>query len=367
MKQRIIALHGAYRGNNFGDVLLLSLFAGWIRETIPDASVLLPFASPVVRGLVTAEGSSSPHSVFRANALIYGGGGYFGEPTVNPKAWGYRLIKNHIPVGAATRIRRRPYGIIGVGAGPLSNVIARECVVWLCNGARIVAVRDEESREYLIEYGVDGRKIAVTADAALTIKQDSVPEAERERAREVLAPLKGRYLVGVHLSEPPELEDKTRLLKKEIVSFAGQNPDVGFVLISDSEGSRDQLSAASELAGYLSDRAVIVKYEKPWQLVAVLSRLDMVVTTKLHVGIVASALEKVVLSFPKHMKTPRFYKQIGGSDRCVPLTVLQSGRFSELAQPYVDSPCNIPLPTEVQQSAARNRKLVSEFLTGIAG
>ena len=37
-----VALQGSYFGHNFGDVLLLSLYTKWIRETLEDCEVVLP-------------------------------------------------------------------------------------------------------------------------------------------------------------------------------------------------------------------------------------------------------------------------------------------------------------------------------------
>ena len=44
MKRPIISLHGTYFGNNYGDILLIAIFAKWIKDAVPNAIINLPLA-----------------------------------------------------------------------------------------------------------------------------------------------------------------------------------------------------------------------------------------------------------------------------------------------------------------------------------
>ena len=70
-----IALHGALDVNNFGDVLLAKIYSDWI--VAAGAIPVMPSAIHSVREQISAaiDGSYS-----KADAIIYIGGGYFGEP-----------------------------------------------------------------------------------------------------------------------------------------------------------------------------------------------------------------------------------------------------------------------------------------------
>ena len=63
----------------------------------------------------------------------------------------------------------------------------------------------------------------------------------------------------------------------------------------------------------------ILKYDNPWMLTRQIQRADLILTTKLHVGIVGTVFGCSVVSFPWHQKTVRYYKQIGETERCVVL------------------------------------------------
>jgi len=68
--------------------------------------------------------------------------------------------------------------------------------------------------------------------------------------------------------------------------------------------------------------------------------VDLIITPKLHVGIVGAALGKSVLSFPYHIhKIKRYYRQIGEEDRCVLLKdITESVAYDKLIK-Y----CSIPI------------------------
>lgn len=46
--KKIISLHGSYFGNNYGDILLINLFAKWIKQCCEDCSINLPKANKKV-------------------------------------------------------------------------------------------------------------------------------------------------------------------------------------------------------------------------------------------------------------------------------------------------------------------------------
>jgi hypothetical protein len=84
-----IALHGAYRHDNFGDMLLLGIYIRWIRESYPGCRVILPLLRTDLTRLVNADGQGLT-ALMRASALVYGGEGYFVEPNSGRTFWALR-------------------------------------------------------------------------------------------------------------------------------------------------------------------------------------------------------------------------------------------------------------------------------------
>ena len=89
-----VSLHGAYFPNNYGDVLILAIQAKWIKEITGD-EVVLPFATEVYREMIDVSEMSGKAGLIESDNLVYGAGGYLGEPHTNKWRWGFNFIKNH--------------------------------------------------------------------------------------------------------------------------------------------------------------------------------------------------------------------------------------------------------------------------------
>ncbi|ADC49366.1 hypothetical protein BpOF4_06540 [Alkalihalophilus pseudofirmus OF4] len=364
MNGKKIALHGSYYFHNFGDMLMLDMMNKWIKEHNTQNKVYLPFAKNDVTNTIGADGEGV-NSLLKSDALIYGGGGYLGEPPSKKYLWGLRAAIRHTPPGNILKYRKKPYAIIGVGVGPLSNPITRKAFTNICSNASLLAVRDEESKNYLIDYGLDESKVIQTSDMVMQLSMDFIANNDIDKATKDLDDLDRPIKLGIHLGANPYPE-KTELLKDEIINFAKKNRDVGLVLLRDGLGPHPQV--AHDIKNELPEQTLLISYNNHWYFSAILGLIDYVVTTKLHVGITATALGKVAVSFYAHGKTPRFYKQIDALDRCMPLNSIRKGEAQELIQKCLFNLPNIyKRPTEIVNGAEKNKKLLFQFLDTLDG
>ncbi|CAI6087750.1 polysaccharide pyruvyl transferase family protein [Cohnella sp. JJ-181] len=355
---KIIGLHGSYHRHNFGDILLMALYTKAIKAYVPNSQVSLPFATEETRKIIGAD-LNGVNTLLNANSLVYGGGGYFGEPSHNKLRWGYRNIIRHVPPAKIISSKRKEYAIIGVGVGPISNRLARNMLIGVCHKASVLAVRDEESKSYLIDYGIDPDKIKVTADVVISLKSDDIPVYALKEAKRIISNSKRAKKVAVHIQNF-EYPETIKIVKEEVVEFSKRNDDVEILLLSDGF----KIPRASyEINRELPQESSIVQYSDPWIFTALLGLLDLVVTTKLHVGITSTALGRPVLSFPVHSKTPRFFNQINASDRCIPLTSLKKGQVLEQLNLYIDKTKESYYPPQkVIDSSKSNFDLLKMFL-----
>lgn len=362
-----IALQGSYYGNNFGDVLLLSLFTKWIKEAMGGCEVILPQASAAMTVTIGADGRGLT-PLLGVRGLIYSGGGYFGEPP-GPAAqvhrWSIRNFYRHIPSGSILTVLGRPTAIIGVGAGPLSNPILRLAVKKLVERSVVVAVRDEESRDFLLNIGVSRSDVEVTADAALCVSVGDIPEQHMTEIKTRFA-FNSDNVIGVHLPAARSLSHYVEMLICGIESLMVEYPDVEIVVLSDNVANDPEPHAERFSARY-PGRVHVAHYRDPWTLVALLSQLRFVITTKLHVGIVATAVGTLPLSFPFHEKTPRFYRQIGAPELCIPLVRVDPKRvrcqLNMAASIAIGQDYRYELPSQILKSAQRNKELVRQVIT----
>lgn len=365
MKNNLL-LHGSYFNDNFGDYLLCKIIVDIIHEQRPEISIHIPIASNFFLKNLKIKRTNYISDLLTSSAVIFGGGGYFGEPNRNRHYWNFQLMKNHISVGKVIKLRNIPYAIFGIGAGPLTNTLNRKMVVDICNGAEILTVRDEESKDYLLDYGVK-KEIIVTTDLALSITKDFIPNLYKEQANNLLKKYSNRRLIAVHpscnTSDPQDpIFKNIKLLVNDIIHYSQDNEDIFLVLISD-ESSERQLEIANQINKCLPQQSLILPYGDPMLLTAVLSLVDIVISSKLHIGIVASALGKMVLSFPFHNKVKRFYNQIDANDRCIPLAELKEKQAYYMLNEY--SLKSFTIPELLKKSSENNKQLLRTFLDNI--
>ncbi|WP_404466675.1 polysaccharide pyruvyl transferase family protein [Planococcus rifietoensis] len=357
-----IALHGSYYHHNFGDLLMLDIMTKWIKEENDLNKVFLPHASESVANVLAVDGFGIK-SLLKADALIYGGGGYLGEPPTKKYLWGLRASLRHTPASHIMKVRNKPYSIIGVGVGPLTNPVTRQSFSKMCKTANTLAVRDEESRNYLIEYGVPKKDVIQTSDMVMQLNKKDIDPKYFLSVEKSFAAIKSTFKIGIHLADNPYPEE-TEMIKNEIVELGKKYPNICFILLRDGVGSHP--AVLHEIHRELPNSSLIFPYENHWQFSAAIGLLDMIVTTKLHVGITASALGKIAISFSAHGKTPRFYKQIKASERCIPLTEIKKGQAYEVIDSYIKKlPLDFTMPEELVSSSLENKRLVQSFLKSL--
>ena len=355
----VVVLHGAYHTDNFGDTLLMHITRGWLEGVSPRVEVRMPFVPTDLLGEHDPGPIRGPRALLGADMFVYGGGGYMGEPPQDPARWSLRLAWRHLLPGLAMTLWRRTVTICGVGAGPLTHPLARALIRPILRRARPVTVRDEPSRATLVALGANPDTVETTTDLALSLRRETLPEDAVGHARAWVAALPTGPRLGVHLSPSVAPGAPGRLLLDEVVAYALAHPEVQLVALTDQRGAAGQAAVAAEVERRLPSRTHVYAYDGPWRLTALLAELDAVVTTKLHVGIVAVALDTPVLSYPTHTKTPRFYAQIGAPDACHPLASLQPGMVTaHLTERFGRPEGNVTVPDPVRAAAQRSRELL---------
>ena len=166
-----LLLSGYYGFGNAGDEAILEAIIAGIRHHIPDAEVTVLSADP--------QGTSSEHGVeaadrwslrqqFRAlrsaDLFIQGGGGLFQDTTSKLSALYYM---NQLVLA---RMTRTPFVILAQGLGPLSSPFLRGSLARNFSRARLVTVRDEQSSQDLVTWGLRSPEPLVTADPVLLLQ-----------------------------------------------------------------------------------------------------------------------------------------------------------------------------------------------------
>lgn len=353
MKKRIISLHGSYFGNNYGDILLINIFAKWIKQCCEDCSINLPKANKKVTfGL--PDGTTGISNLIKSKALVFCGGGYFGEQPQHPQKWAIRNFFRHATVALIARFFRIPYAIIGVEFGPISSKWFRSICISIAKHAKIVVVRNKESYDFIKRYDRN-INVIISADAVLSLSEIVKPiETYTKEKKKILIHFNGRN----NLPENYEYVIETIItsVKKCFNNFE-------IVFLSDCEGNYYENEICKRIFRKLQDESIPFtqfEYNGCDSLINEINCSYCIFTSKLHVGITAAALNKKVFSLWFHNKTPRLHAQINNTDNCIAFNLACNG-FESKVEKFLKS-TEYTLPSKVKDTALTNKTELFNFL-----
>lgn len=321
-----IALHGNYFDNNFGDLLLFKVFEQWVRSA-QICKIVYPMVPEAESTRFRTHFQDAVHntkSYSSWDALIYSGGGLFADSGSGSRFllghFDKRFFKENVLPAEISIWRRNPYAIIGLEVGPLSNVFVRKQAKRIFKNANKISVRDLESQNYVnSQFGIR-EEIACAPDPAVTISKEDIPAEAKQKICAILGPHGDRILLGIHHPRDFLLGNvPSESLREGLISVLGSSAEVLPVLftdIGDSQYSIHCEKLAEVIKTSVGKECIKIPFPGVWETVELISRLSAVLTTKLHVGVVAYAMGVYCESFANHPKTMRFYKLTERSAQC---------------------------------------------------
>jgi len=291
----IALVHGSYYTRNFGDLLLAELVAKRIRAH--GLRPICPWLMHEASGQVSFEMGKGLCSILPMRPLVFGGGGY-----ISSQGGRRRALRWLLPA-LQSRSLGMPFIIVAPGSDDVLSKSVRGYYRLLFNMAEEVSVRDEETRNALRAAGVE-RDLPVTIDTAVSISVDDIPEKNALEAEKLL-PTRGAICLNAPLMGREAIFEFVRLVRDATQSSSTQR----VWLFENEPFNIKSLLAALEYHGMEND--ITLYHKDMWTVAAIIQRCRAVVTTQLHVGIVAYALGVPPCSLSSHEKTKRFYRQIG--------------------------------------------------------
>lgn len=314
----MIALQGYVFSKNFGDVLLRVMFERWLREAGAD-TVVLPVVPDHLRAEYVAD-YYGLNSMKKASAIVLYGGGYLGASSVDEVSWNDTAMSRYGEVMKAALDRNLPIAVLGVGVGPLPKGSFSDLLGRVFDVAKVVVVRDSASFEAARAISTNPA-IETLSDAAFALRSQIPMPAKQDR---VALHLTGKFAeteivhafaegierstIGYPVSIVRD-DKKVWTLKDRVKSLLGREVDRDWMRVKSVFSTRD--TSIGEMA-----------YQDVEQFVRELASSRFVITTKLHVGLVALTYGVPVLALPVHQKTVRMYSFLGIADCLLPATGL---------------------------------------------
>lgn len=359
-----VLLHGATNKTNFGDYLFADIFYNFLKDKYDVSFYECPIfgIGKFYKKNLKYTKKGNFISQFNNDALVYISGGYFGEKS-NRFVKSFIRFVRYFLVGLIFCLKNKPIFIVGVGGGPLKNTLLKRLVVKIMNKAKLIIVRDDYTKKFF-ECNSVTNKIITTTDTALVIKNYKLPKISNKEFLNFIAKNKNKKIVLVHLYGNYDIDF---LIKERIItainSFSRLN-ECAFIFAGDYVFNK-KYDVSNIFDSLESDNKIFYQYSNPWEFCSVINTCDMVITTKLHVGIIASTLSKSVLSFPMHFdKTKRFYEQISEKERCVELSKVSTSKVLSLLNSYFEK--DIHISDELFLRANKNLDFLLEELENLS-
>lgn len=343
-----VLIHGATNGSNFGDCLFAHLFYEELSENHQVDFVKMPHFG-MGQYLADEIQSYSPQNINLCNAdcLVYMSGGYFGDTNGTLSESIVRFVRYFL-IAIPFIIRNKPIYICGVGGGPIRNNVLKKTIVFIMNKAQFISVRDTETSDYFSSIGVR-TPIYTTADSALSIYKREMIQLPQD----LVDKLKEKKNIFSHVygsdNSNTEIEEK---ILPALNKFVGDDLGKYRVFVGTDNKCRTKVENLRVFKELVADKCAI-DYPGTWMMCSLLSNMDVVLTVKLHVGIISSLFGKSVISLPKHKtKTKRFYNQIGCSERCVQLSDANPNIIYNMLKSYSSEP--ILVENRLKELAKKN-------------
>ena len=193
---------------------------------------------------------------------------------------------------------------MGTGFGPITTLVGNYLLKRIVNNAKLVYLRDQVSVDFA--NGCCGENdINLTSDIVLSLINENIVKPKKETLDRI----------GLHLGQLTS-EVEINVVRTLCSYLNEQNYSVTMVMDNFDE---TELLISKKIADEFGFK--LQEYNNSISdFIESYKDLDIVITTKLHAGILGYTAGVVPISLPAHPKSKRFYDQIGMSDHCLELS-----------------------------------------------
>lgn len=332
-------LHGATNWNstNFGDFLYAYEIFRYLKT---DQNNQVGFYDPsnYFVEYINKQGVSLDSVTFKdADYLVYIPGGYFGEGhAARFRDTAIQWIR-FMPFGLKAVRAKKKLIIIGVGAGPINNWYMKVSIRKICKFSVALTARDRESQKALQDLGIDDVPECSDMMLAYDLKEDAKKTEQIQRVNSFIGDSK---LLLIHYNHSLEALNKFA----EVTNvFTRNHKDYKIVVTSDSILPYENDFFEKFIGLYKGDAFHFI-YQDPFELIKLIDMSDVILTCKLHVGVVGCMFNKAVICAAEHPeKTVRFFDLIEQPQNCVSLYESTNELIEEKLESLYNNKLYIPI------------------------
>lgn len=308
-----IVLSGYFGFNNAGDEAILYAMLKTLKKIEPELEItvlthdpektLKQYAGMGIKVANRWKIFEVIPALFRCDLLLSGGGSLFQDVSSSNSPLYY------LGIIFLARLFDKPVMLYAQGIGPLKKKRNRRLASWILNMVNKITVRDQESKEDLIELGIQ-QEIIVTADAVLALQKQEIEEKPGQEIlkRYEIKREEGEKLLGVYL-RPWEKNEYLLPLVEALNAMMEKNWKIVFVPMHFP----GDIPVAKEAVHLLNNHQGVILREtySPEEMISITKNFDLVVGMRLHSLIMAVVAGVPMVGLSYDPKVERFLRQAG--------------------------------------------------------
>ena len=349
-----IMLHGATDcgSSNYGDYLYGEIVYKYLKDKGYDVC----FYNPSSFFVENLEGYKQQNLFNKkeADGILYIPGGYFGEGHDARFRDNFVQFLRFMPLGIWASYNRKKMGVLAIGAGPNKNLFMNFGIKRICKKSGFVTTRDYESYQALNKL-VGSNNIKQCGDIIIT--QEYHNSVVDEQVNDILDKVNGKKIILVHYNHDRKALD---LFAQSIKKFIEENNDFVVVVTADTimNGNKELFDI---FKNNVECNCFYYEYKTPTGLTSMIEHSDLIITSKLHLGVVGCVLNKSVIPVACHPeKTYRFYESINEQDRFLNLYNTSVDEIVNVLRNYKNKP--IAIKPEIIGIASKSFEILDSWL-----
>ncbi|WP_312653195.1 polysaccharide pyruvyl transferase CsaB [Aminipila sp.] len=310
-----VLISGYYGFNNIGDESILRAVVDNLQDRLENIEITVLSQDPVSTAekygvkSVNRKSIKSIVGAVRKSDLLISGGGSLLQDVTSKKSILYYLI-----IMWMAQLFRKKIFIYSQGIGPINSTLNRTLTARTLSKVSGIVVRDEASKEFLAEIGVDVDKVVVTADPVLRIKRAPLIIGEEILRKEGIKINKEQLTVGFAIRERKlnsEFVDELCIAMERLIQE--QNAQIVLIPFHFSE----DVSVIEEIENRLGDKVYSIKHKYLTnEMLSIIGNMDLLVGVRLHALIHSAIMNVPMIGISYDPKINSFMKSIGMKAMC---------------------------------------------------
>jgi len=310
-----ILISGYYGFNNIGDESILRAVVDNLRGKLSDIDITVLSQNPestAQRYGVHAVNRKSVKDILGAvqkcDLLISGGGSLLQDVTSKRSILYYLMI-----MWAALLFRKKVF-IYSQGIGPILSKVNRRLTAATLRRVHGIVVRDEASRELLIDLGIKGDQIIVTADPVLRIKKADLRVGRQILQQEGFTPVPGRMTVGFAIREK---KTDSNFVAEICISIRRLIEEYQAQIVLIPFHYSEDMAVIEELESRLGEGVCCIRHKYLTnEMLSIIGNMDILVGVRLHALIHAAIMDVPMIAISYDPKINSFMHSIDMKAMC---------------------------------------------------